>query len=420
MLCNAAHVTGDRQFVGRSVLFSGGRKTAATGWKSDRMNYLASLVEPFAQHTLAFLCIFTAVVFAHELGHYLVARWCGVRVEVFSIGFGREMFGWTDRHATRWRVSWLPFGGYIRMFGDGSAEGQASLVPGAPSGAPPGAPMDPALGSLSFAGKSVAARAAIVVAGPLANFVLAVIVLAILFATLGQQLTSTVVGKVYPDSAAAKAGILPGDKILALNGKRVARFEDIAGVVLLGLGEPLKVTVARNGATLDLEATPHVIEEADIFGTVHRIGRLGIESSGPGEIVHYDPATASWMAVAETYRRAADILKALEQIVTGVRPPQEVGGILSIAKMSGDIAGRGLIDAVDFAMLLSINLGLLNLFPIPLLDGGRLLFYAFEAVRGRPLGPRAEEWGFRLGFALVLSLMLFATWNDLMRFKVFH
>ena len=384
------------------------------------MNYLASLVEPYVQHTVAFLCIFTAVVFAHELGHYLVARWCGVRVEIFSIGFGPEMFGWTDRHATRWRVSWLPFGGYIRMYGDAPADSTASPSPAQTPGAPPGTPIDPALQPFSFAAKSVAARAAIVFAGPLANFVLAVVVLAVLFATLGQQLTSTVIGKVYPASAAAQAGILPGDKIMALNGQRVARFEDIADIVLLGLGEPLTVTIQRNGATLELQATPHVIEEADIFGTVHRIGRLGIESSGPGEIVHYDPATAGWMAVVETYRRAADILKSLEQIVTGVRPPKEVGGILSIAKMSGDIAGRGLIDAIDFAMLLSINLGLLNLFPIPLLDGGRLLFYAFEAVRGRPLGPRAEEWGFRLGFALVLSLMVFATWNDLMRFKVFH
>jgi regulator of sigma E protease len=384
------------------------------------MNYLASLVEPYAQHTVAFLCIFTAVVFAHELGHYLVARWCGVRVEVFSIGFGPEMFGWTDRHATRWRVSWLPFGGYIRMFGDAPADIPANPNSAQLPGAPSEAPIDPALQPFSFAYKSVAARAAIVFAGPLANFVLAVVVLAVLFATLGQQLTSTVIGKVYPASAAAEAGLLPGDKILSLNGQKVARFEDIADIVLLGLGEPLTVTIQRNGATLNLQATPHVIEEADIFGTVHRIGRLGIESSGPGEIVHYDPATAGWMAVVETYRRAADILKSLEQIVTGVRPPKEVGGILSIAKMSGDIAGRGLIDAIDFAMLLSINLGLLNLFPIPLLDGGRLLFYAFEAVRGRPLGPRAEEWGFRVGFALVLSLMLFATWNDLMRFKVFH
>ena len=384
------------------------------------MNYLASLVEPYAQHTVAFLCIFTAVVFAHELGHYLVARWCGVRVEVFSIGFGPEMFGWTDRHATRWRVSWLPFGGYIRMFGDAPADIPASPNSAQVPGAPSEAPIDPALRPFSFAYKSVAARAAIVFAGPLANFVLAVVVLAVLFATLGQQLTSTVIGKVYPASAAAEAGLLPGDKILSLNGQKVARFEDIADIVLLGLGEPLTVSIQRNGTTLNLQATPHVIEEADIFGTVHRIGRLGIESSGPGEIVHYDPATAGWMAVVETYRRAADILKSLEQIVTGVRPPKEVGGILSIAKMSGDIAGRGLIDAIDFAMLLSINLGLLNLFPIPLLDGGRLLFYAFEAVRGRPLGPRAEEWGFRVGFALVLSLMLFATWNDLMRFKVFH
>src|SRR5579859_5272250 len=285
---------------------------------------MINLLMNIYDYVIVFLIILTVVVFVHELGHYLVARWCGVRVEIFSIGFGPEMFGWTDRHATRWRVSWLPLGGYIRMFGDAPADSLAS--PGAGQAA--GAPIDPASAPFSFAAKSVAARAAIVFAGPLANFVLAVVVLAVLYATLGQQLTSTVIGKVISGSAAAEAGILPGDKIMALNGHRVVRFEDIADIVLLGLGEPLKVTIQRNGATLDLQATPHVIEEADIFGTVHRIGRLGIESSGPGEIVHYDVATAGWMAVAETYRRAADILKSLEQIVTGVRPPKEVGGIL--------------------------------------------------------------------------------------------
>jgi regulator of sigma E protease len=368
------------------------------------MNLLASPIH----YALPFLCVLTAVVFAHELGHYLVARWCGVRVEVFSIGFGAEMFGWNDRRGTRWKVSWLPFGGYIRMQGEAPAEdGEA-------------APVDPAFAARSFSHKSVARRAAIVFAGPLANFILAIVVTAILFATVGQQLTSTVIDKVMPGSAAEAAGIRSGDKILALNGQKVIRFEDIAGIVALGLGEPLKIEVERAGAMLDLQATPKIVEQADIFGTVHRIGRLGITSGGQGEVVHYDPATAAWMAVGVTYERAAGMLKALGQIVTGVRPSDEVGGVLRIAKMSGDIAQRSLIDTVDFAMILSINLGLLNLMPIPLLDGGRLLFYGFEAVRGRPLGPRAEEWGFRLGVALVLSLMVFATWNDLVQLKVFQ
>src|SRR6478609_4856715 len=324
---------------------------------------------------LPFLCVLTILVFIHELGHYLVARWNRVRVEVFSIGFGPEIFGWTDRAGTRWKVSLLPFGGYVRMFGQ---------------------------------------RAAIVVAGPVANFLFAIVVSAILFATIGQQLTSTVVSVVTPGSAAAAAGIEPGDKIVALNGQPVSRFEDIAAAVMLGLGEPLHLKIERAGKPVELDATPQIVEQVDIFGDKHRIGQLGIQSTpSGGTIVRYGPATAVWMAVVETYQRSVGMLRAIGQIVEGIRPSNEVGGVLRIAKMSGDIASRSLIDVVDFAVLLSINLGLINLFPVPLLDGGRLLFYGAEVLRGRPLGPRAEEWGLRVGLALVLSLMLFATWNDL-------
>ena len=355
---------------------------------------------------LPFLCVLTVLVFIHELGHYLVARWNRVRVEVFSIGFGPEIIGWTDRAGTRWKVSLLPFGGYVRMFGEMQEE--AAERP----------PLSEADKAVSFSHKSLRQRAAIVVAGPVANFLLAIVVSAVLFATVGQQLTSTVVGDVAPDSAAAAAGIEPGDKILALNGQPVSRFEDVAGVVMLGLGEPLHMKILRAGKPLDITATPKVVEQVDIFGDTHRIGLLGITSGKSGEIVHYDPATAVYMAVVTTYRRTVDMLKAIGQIIQGIRPSNEVGGVLRIAKMSGDIFSRSVIDTIDFAVLLSINLGLINLFPIPLLDGGRLLFYGAEALRGRPLGPRAEEWGLRLGLALVLSLMLFATWNDLVSMKV--
>jgi regulator of sigma E protease len=369
-----------------------------------------SLLTLLTHYGLPFLCVLTVLVFVHELGHYLVARWNGVRVEVFSIGFGSEIFGWTDRAGTRWKISLLPFGGYVRMFGE-APEFEAL------DGKPP-APLSAAERSISFAHKSLGRRAAIVAAGPAANFLFAILVSAVLFATVGQELTSTVVSDVLPGSAAAAAGIQPGDKIVALNGRAVSRFEDIAALVQLGLGEPLRVKVDRLGKTLELNAKPKVIEQVDVFGDTHRIGMLGIQASGRGEIVHYNPGAAAWMAVAETYRRSAGMLKAIGQIITGIRPSNEVGGVLRIAKMSGDIASRSLIDAVDFAVILSINLGLINLFPVPLLDGGRLLFYAAEVVRGRPLGPRAEEWGLRLGLALVLSLMLFATWNDLVSLKV--
>jgi regulator of sigma E protease len=360
---------------------------------------------------LPFLCVLTVLVFIHELGHYLVARWNRVRVEVFSIGFGPEIFGWTDRAGTRWKVSLLPFGGYVRMFGEMASEETE------------GAEQKPALTeadrAVSFSHKRLGQRAAIVVAGPVANFLFAIVVSAILFATIGQQLTSTVVSVVTPGSAAAAAGIEPGDKIVALNGQPVSRFEDIAAAVMLGLGEPLHLKIERAGKAVELDATPQIVEQVDIFGDKHRIGQLGIQSTpSGGTIVRYDPATAVWMAVVETYQRSVGMLRAIGQIVEGIRPSNEVGGVLRIAKMSGDIASRSLIDVVDFAVLLSINLGLINLFPVPLLDGGRLLFYGAEALRGRPLGPRAEEWGLRLGLALVLSLMLFATWNDLVSLNV--
>ena len=400
------------------------------------MNLIAWLYH----HIFPFIVVLTPLVFVHELGHFLLARWNGVRVEVFSIGFGRELFGWTDKHQTRWKISILPLGGYVKMFGQVEPDlgGSAAARDMARSGPPakeiaaaseagkepePAYQLTEADMAVSFNHKKLWQRAAISVAGPAANIIFAVLLTAVIFATVGQQLTSTKVGDVTPGSAAQEAGLKKGDKILTANGQPLRRFEDLAAMVSLGLGEPLKLKVARTDPrfgdqVLTINATPKVIVTKDFFGNNQRIGRLGIASSGPGEIVHYDPLTALWVATIETYNTGAGVLKSVGQMITGVRPSSEVSGVITIAQMSTNVFEAGLLPTISFIVLISINLGLINLFPIPLLDGGHLAFYAVEAISGRKPNPRAEEWGMRVGLALVFSLMLFAVWNDLVRIGV--
>ncbi len=351
----------------------------------------------------AFLVVLTVLVFVHELGHYLSARRNGVRIQVFSIGFGPELLGWTDRAGTRWKLSLIPIGGYVKMFGDADA----TSMPGEAV-----EEMSEAEKAVSFFHKRLMQRAEIVAAGPAANFAFAIVVLAGFFMTVGQPFTPADIGEVMPGSAAERAGLQPKDTIVAIDGKAIERFEDIQQMVGLDAGEPLQVTVRRNGQEVTLSATPTVEEEKDIFGNVHRIGRLGIKRTGT-EFVRRDPVSAVWRAVGETWNIAAGTLTAAGQMVTGRRTADELGGPIAIAQMSGAVARIGVVDLIRFMALLSVNLGLINLFPIPILDGGHLLFYAAEAIRGRPLGQRAQEYGFRVGLALVLTLMIFVTWNDL-------
>jgi regulator of sigma E protease len=365
---------------------------------------------PVLQYPVSFVAVLTVVVFVHELGHYLVARWAGVKVEVFSIGFGPELFGFTDGHGTRWKVSALPLGGYVKMFGDREEADSSGGLP---------RPMTPDERAVSFFHKPVFRRMAIVVAGPASNYVFAAIVFAILFASFGQQVSSTVVGAVTEGSAAAQAGLQPGDKIGSLNGQTVTRFEQIARTVEMGLNEPLAIGVERNGQTLTLKAVPKVVVLIDNFGNQHSAGRLGISSSGDSEVVHYGPAAAVGAAFHETANATTNILKAVWQMVIGTRSSEELGGVLRIGKMSGDVAKLGFPAWVTFTAVLSINLGLINLFPVPMLDGGHLVFYLAEATRGRRLSARAEEWGLRIGLAMVLTLFVFATWNDLVSLEIF-
>ncbi|MGE5270598.1 MAG: RIP metalloprotease RseP [Thiohalocapsa sp.] len=350
-----------------------------------------------------FLLVLTVLVFVHELGHYLIARRNGVRIEVFSIGFGPELFGWWDRAGTRWKFSAIPLGGYVKMFGDSDA---SSGLPIARLGQ-----LTPAEREVSFHCKRLGQRAAIVAGGPVANFLFAIVVLALLFMTYGQPYTPAQVGQVLPGSAAEAGGIRAGDTITGIDGENVDRFEDVQQIVRLNPNVPMTVVVRRDGEPVTLHVTPHRVEESDNFGR-HQIGQLGIRGGG-SKYIRRNPASAVAQAAAETWNLSATTLQAMWQMVIGKRTTDELGGPLRIAQLSGEVAQGGFVPLLWFMAVLSVNLGLINLFPVPVLDGGHLLFYAAEAIRGKPLGQRAQEYGFRVGLALVLTLMVFATWNDL-------
>lgn len=353
---------------------------------------------------LPFLIVLTVLVFVHEMGHYLVARACRVRIETFSIGFGPELIGWYDRAGTRWRLSAIPFGGYVKMFGDADP----SSMPGEEL-----ATMTAEERAVSFHHKPLPARASVIAAGPIANFLFTIVVLAGMFATVGQQYSSPTIGTVLPDSAAAAAGIMPGDVIVSIDGQPVNRFEDVLQAVQLNVGAPLAVIIRRGDTLLPMSITPRLTESVDRFGNHEKHGLIGVGSGGVN-YVKRDPATAVVEAVGQTWSMGETILRSIGQIVTGARNSDELGGPLRIVEMSGKVAQMdGALGLLYFMAVLSVNLGLVNLFPIPVLDGGHLLFYAAEALRGRPLGQRAQEFGFRVGLAIVLMLMVFATWNDL-------
>ena len=359
-------------------------------------------------YIIPFLVVLTVLVFVHELGHYLVARRNGVRIEVFSIGFGPEIFGWYDRAGTRWKLSAVPLGGYVKMYGDADASSLPSNSLAA---------MSEDDRAVSFHHKGLWQRIAVVAAGPAANFIFAIVLLAGLFATVGQPFTPPDVGQVQPNSAAEQGGIKPGDTINEIDGRKIERFEDVQQAVRLNAGGVMKIVVRRDGRDVTLDVTPQMTEMTDRFGNVHRVGLLGIGRSGV-DYVRHDPATALARAVEETWNLSVGTLKAIWQMIIGARATDELGGPLRIAQMSGEVAQGGIVAIVWFMAVLSVNLGLINLFPIPVLDGGHLLFYFAEAIRGKPLGQRAQEYGFRIGLALVLTLMVFATWNDLVHLRI--
>lgn len=359
-------------------------------------------------YVISLLVLLTVVVFIHELGHFWVARWCGVRVEVFSVGFGPELFGWTDRLGTRWKFSAIPLGGYVKMFGQAErvleADGRER-------------DMSAAERAVAFHHKPVWQRAAIVFAGPAANYLLTIAALAVLFALVGQPTVPTVVGEVKVGSAAEAAGIRTGDRILSINGQPTKSFDDLVSLVQNSAGQPLSLMIQRGDTELPITAQPRPMSDSGGDAS-HQTYRLGITPGGELQYERRSLPEAGVGAVRQTYSGTIQILTNLWQMITGERSSQELGGVLRIAKIAGDVANSSYVDFLFLIPALSLNLGLLNLFPIPLLDGGHLAFYAIESVRGRPLGERAQEWGLRIGVALVLGLVVFATWNDLVVLKV--
>jgi len=359
-------------------------------------------------YVISLLVLLTPVVFIHELGHFWVARRSGVRVEVFSVGFGPELFGYTDRFGTRWKFSAIPLGGYVKMFGQAErvleADGRER-------------DMSAVERSVAFHHKRLWQRAAIVFAGPAANYLLTIVAFALVFAIIGQPLFPAVVGEVAKDSAAEAAGIQAGDRIVSINGQPTKSFEELVLLVQNSAGQPLSLVIRRGESELPITAQPRAVSDNG-SGAAQQTYRLGIGQGGERELERRSLLEASVGAVSQTYNMTIQILVNLWQMVTGERSSQELGGVLRISKIAGDVANSSYIDFLLLIPILSLNLGLLNLFPIPLLDGGHLAFYAIEAVRGRPLGERAQEWGLRIGVALVLGLVVFATWNDLVVLKV--
>ncbi|MGH6726353.1 MAG: RIP metalloprotease RseP [Pseudolabrys sp.] len=375
----------------------------------DIMGGLGAFGGSLVGYIVPFLFVLTIVVFFHELGHFLVARCCGIKVLTFSIGFGPEIVGFNDRYGTRWKISAIPLGGYVKFFGDDNA----ASVPDHELAAA----MTEAEKAVSFVHQPVAPRAAVVAAGPIANFVLAVAIFAGVFVVVGKQTTSARVDTVQPASAAQAAGFQPGDLVLAIDGEKIGSFSDMQRIVSISAGEPLNIEVERGGVPVTLKATPQLRTLKDNFGNVHKLGVLGISRSmAPGDVKteKVGPLRAVVMGAKETWFVVDRTLSYIGGVFTGREAADQLGGPIRIAQVSGQMASAGFVALIHLTAVLSVSIGLLNLFPIPLLDGGHLLFYGIEAARGRPLSERTQEVGFRIGLAIVVMLMIFATFNDIL------
>ncbi len=366
------------------------------------------LAQPSAGFTLlAFLAVLGPLIFLHELGHYWVGRWCGIRADIFSIGFGREVAGWTDRRGTRWKVGWMPLGGYVQFAGDADAVGTPSLPTGAP----------PVPGS--FAAAALWKRALTVLAGPAANFLVAIVILAGFALSFGKFSIPPVVGTIKPASPAAVAGLRAGDRIVSIDGRAIDGFVDIPMAVMHRPGERLAIVIERGGAQRTIALTPAKVVERDRFGNAVESAKIGITPAS-GRSVPVSLAEAPGVAVHQAWGMTRQMAEVVGQLLTGNRSVKDLGGPLKIAKASGEQASLGFAALIFFAALISLNLGFMNLLPLPMLDGGHLLFYGIEAVRRRPVSVATQHYAFRLGFVALAGLMIVVTFNDLASFGLFE
>ena len=352
---------------------------------------------------LAFLLVLGPLVFVHEYGHYIVGRWCGVKADTFSIGFGRRILGWTDRRGTEWKIGWLPLGGYVQFAGDRDAVSQ----PDAEWHSLPDAER-----SHTFPAQPVWKRALIVAAGPVTNFLFAIAIFAGFFMTYGAPQTPAVIGAVEPQSAAAEAGLRVGDRIVSINGRAMKKFDDIPMVVAYDLGKPAELQIERAGTEFVTTLRPRIITETDPFGNEGQRAVIGIRSGAPVYSA-VNPIAAVGAGAEQTWGLVRLTGNILGQFLTGQRSVKEMGGPLRIAEQSGEMASLGPDMLIYFIAFVSINLGFINLLPLPMLDGGHLLFYGYEAIRRRPAPAVVQEWAFRFGFVAIVTLMLVVTFNDL-------
>ncbi len=449
-------------------------------------DYLAFGWNGLTDFIIPFLIILSILVFVHEWGHYIVARWCGVKVDVFSIGFGKELFGWNDSNGTRWKVSLIPLGGYVQMYGDtdpSSSHSKAELLDDEKT-----RPMTEKEKSEAFFAKSVWQRAAIVFAGPAINFIFAILILSILYSVTGKPVTPPIAAAVMVDGAAFEAGIKPHDRIVAIDGEQIQSFTDIQRQVAISLNRQLTLSVARkDGTQEDIIVNPRIDSFEDRFGFSQSRGMIGIMSTDKAievaslqsingrdvtsfsqdrldreiqsiigqnatiglpsadgnvsevranivrhetsdgdnmifltdditkEIVEFAPTKAVGAALEETWFIITGTLEAIGQIFTGTRSATELGGIVRIGAIAGDAVQNGLIAAIVFTALLSINLGLINLFPIPLLDGGHLVFYTYEAIFKKPMSEKVMDYALKFGMVFLIGLMAFANINDIVQ-----
>ena len=372
------------------------------------MEHLATLAGWIWQYGIVFLLVLTFVVFVHELGHFLVARWCGVTVKAFSIGFGPEIAGFNDKHGTRWRFAWIPLGGYVKFVDDENAASKPS--PEALSR------MSPSERAGSFHAKPVAQRAAVVAAGPVANFILAIVLYAALNAFVGIRIMPAYVDAVVPDMPAAKAGFMPGDRVVQIGDKAIESFDDLQRIVGVSAGEELTFVVERGGDKITLKATPAVDEKRDTFGRTFRRGLIGIQRSiSPDKVqtLSVGPVEAITRGVSETYGNITATLSGIGDMLTRRQSAEQMGGPIMMAEVTAKVAKLGIEPMLRWIAFISANIGFLNLLPIPVLDGGHLLFYGYEAVARKPLNERLQMAGFQVGLALLMMLMAFVFYNDI-------
>ncbi len=358
-------------------------------------------------HTLwSFFIVISVMVFVHEFGHYIVAKWCGIKVETFSIGFGKELVGFNDKSGTRWKISLIPLGGYVKMFGDSS---EASTADAEAIDA-----MSEEDKKRTFHHKPLHKKAAVVAAGPIANFLLTIAILTYFIMSGGLQSADPIVGEIMPNTPAQEAGLKPGDRVLKINEDSVGSFNDIPYLIATNLGTPVHILINRDGVESTITLTPRETEDVDALGNKIKRPVIGIRSV---EIKYEDVGItrAVGEAVRRTYMVCASTLKVVGQMVTGKRSPHDLKGPVGIAQLSGQATEKGFRTVLWLIALLSANLGMVNLFPIPLLDGGHLAYYTAEALRGRPMAQKVQDYGFRAGFVILFTLMAFTIVNDIVK-----